>query len=50
MHSNIEIVKALFAAFDAGDAATFGTLLADDFKLIGMSPQPMSLRLLRLRR
>jgi hypothetical protein len=41
MQSNIEIVNALFAAFDAGDAPSFGALLTDDFKLIGISPQPL---------
>jgi ketosteroid isomerase-like protein len=39
--SNTDIVKAGMAAWCSGDWATLSALAADDFTLIGVTPQPL---------
>ncbi len=38
---NIEIVKAYFAALDTPDMSAVDQYLAEDYQLIGFTPQPM---------
>jgi ketosteroid isomerase-like protein len=39
--SNIDFVKRGLQAFSAGDVATLGQMVADDFVLTGAAPQPL---------
>ena len=42
--SNIDVLKSVYAAFEARDTNKAGGLITDDFVLVGPMPQPISKR------